>query len=224
MNKFARYVSFAVVVGMVNLTMAEALAQSAGTAGAAGTGGNGSGSASGGNGNGSTSGGDGGFGAPNGHGAGYFTPGAASGACGIELRLPNPATSADALQSVEEITQQTQTYLEQCGCATQACVADALDKYADALQKIAPQLPRALRVLPKIIHQAAQKARVAPTVRVAVKVLQATVVVVQRIVRKTIELMRAKDPDAANVATRGGDLVASTLNTAATVLERAESL
>ena len=212
MNRIARYLSFAVVAGMVNLTMAGAMAQTAGSTG--GTGGNG---------------GDGG-GAPAGPGPGAggggFNPGigAPSGACGIELRLPNPASYADALQGVEEITRETQTYLEQCGCATQACVADALDKYADALQKVAPQLPRALRVLPKTIHQAAQKARVAPTVRVAIRVLLATVVVVQKLMRKSIELMRAHDPDAANVATRGGDLVASTLNTAATVLERADTL
>lgn len=209
MNTFVRYVSLVVVVGMVHLTMAQALARSAGT------GGNGDG-----NGGGAPSGG-----ATGGNGGGYNpTFGAATGACGIDFQLPDPATYADALQGVEEITRQTQTRLEQCGCATQACVADALDKYADALEKVAPRLPRELRALPKIIHQAAQKARVAPTVRVAARVLLATVVVVQKIVRKTIELMRAKDPDAANVATRGGDLVASTLNTAATVLERADTL
>ena len=208
MNTFMRCVSFVALLGMVNLTMAGAIAQTAGTGGNGGDGGGGGGASTG-----------------SGTGGG-FNPAidAPSGACGIELRLPNPATDASALDGLKEITRQTQTYLEQCGCATQACVADALDKYADALQKIAPRLPRPLRALPAIIHQAAQKARVAPTVHAAIKVLHATVVVVQKIVRKTIELMRAGDPDGASAATRGGDLVASTLNTAATVLERADTL
>lgn len=205
MNTFMRCVSLAVLLGMANLTMVEALA--------AATGGNG--------------GGDGG-GAPGpgpGTGGGFNpTLGVANGACGTALRLPNPASYANALEGLEEISRQTQTYLEQCGCATQACVADALDTYAVALQKITPRLPPALRALPAIVHQAAQKARVAPTLRVAVKVLRATVAVVQKIVRKTIELMRAHDPDTATLATRGGGLVASTLDTAATVLERADTL
>ena len=35
----------------------------------------------------------------------------------------------------------TQSYIRNCGCATQACVADALDQYAEALAQVAPRLP-----------------------------------------------------------------------------------
>jgi hypothetical protein len=44
------------------------------------------------------------------------------------------------------------------------------------------------------------------------------------VVRKTIALLRASDPDVTAVATRGGDLVSETLKSAATSLERAETL
>jgi hypothetical protein len=43
-------------------------------------------------------------------------------------------------------------------------------------------------------------------------------------VHKSIALMRAADPDAKRVAARSSDLVAHTLDTAATTLERADTL
>ena len=145
---------------------------------------------------------------------------APTGACGGELELADPSAYADPLDGVAEISRQTQRYIERCGCATQACIADALDRYADALAKATPRLAPALRSLPRIVRQAAHRARVAPTVRAAARILNVAVA----LVHKTIALMRATDPDAAKVATRGGDLVADTLKTAASALERATAL
>ena len=143
-----------------------------------------------------------------------------AGQCGVALQLSDPSTYSNPLDGVADITAQTQMYVERCGCQTQACIADALDAYADALEKAAPKLPAPFRKLPHIVRAAAHKARVAPTVHVAIEALRAAVVVVH----KTIDLMRAKDPDESGVATRGGDLVAHTLDTAATALERADTL
>jgi hypothetical protein len=157
----------------------------------------------------------------------------ASGACGGGLQLPDPADYARLFDAVADISKKTQTYVEKCGCATPACVADALDQYADALAKAAAAkpttrderlLPRALRDLPKIVHAAAAKARAAKTKKAAVKAVQVAVVEVRKTVAKTIALMRASDPDAKREATRGGALVADTLKVAADQLMRADSL
>jgi hypothetical protein len=103
-------------------------------------------------------------------------------------------------------------------------VADALDRYAEALAKVAPRLPRELKSLPQIVASAAHQARQAPSKPAAAKVLRAAVVAIHAAVHKTIELMRASDPDATSVATRGADLVARTVATAASALMRADTL
>ena len=148
----------------------------------------------------------------------------ANGACATGLQLSDPDAFASPLAGLAAISKQTQTYIEQCQCQTQGCVADALDTYADAIAKVTPRLPRAARRalsdLPSVVHAAASRARSAPSVRAAVAVLREAVATVH----KSIALMRAADPDAKRVATRGGDLVAHTLDTAATALERADSL
>jgi len=157
-----------------------------------------------------------------------------SGACGADLTILQPSFYASPVDNIEAVTQQTERYVEQCGCATKDCIADALDKYADALEKAveppppefrpfgqqARPVPHVVRELPRIVREAAKKVRAAPTVKAAVKALSVAVTVV----RKTIALLRATDPDSTAVATRGGDLVSETLKTAATSLERAETL
>jgi hypothetical protein len=147
-----------------------------------------------------------------------------SGSCATGLVLSDPDAFGGPLAGLAAISKQTQTYIERCECRTQGCIADALDAYANAIAKVTPRLPRAaraaLRDLPAVVHNAANRARSAPTLRAAVAVLREAVATVH----KTISLMRAADPDAKRVAARGGDLVAGTLNTAATSLERADTL
>jgi hypothetical protein len=142
----------------------------------------------------------------------------------VELRLPDARAYATAVAGVAAISAATESYIQRCGCATQACIADALDTYAVALKKVAPRLPPALRSLPKLVAEAAHKARAAPSVRAAAHVVKAVAAAVQTVVHKAIALMRAADPDAVAAATRGGDLVAHTLDAAANALERAETL
>ncbi len=174
----------------------------------------------------------GGVGAAGGHGGGggyaipsFGAPSAATaGACSAGLLLPDPDAYKTPIEGLEAITEETQNYIKYCGCKSQACIADALDEYAKALDKVTPRLPPeardAFKKLPDVVHAAATRARAAPTVRAAVGELRSAIAVVH----KTIALMRASDPDAKQVATRGGDLVARTLNSAATALERADTL
>jgi len=67
----------------------------------------------------------------------------ANGACSTGLQLSDPDAFASPLAGLAAISKQTQTYIEQCACKTQGCVADALDTYADAIAKVTPRLPRA---------------------------------------------------------------------------------
>ena len=165
-----------------------------------------------------------------GHGGGsnpaqiFVSTSTASGACATELQLPDASAYPDAVEGLAAVSAKTQDYLQNCGCPTQACVADALDKYAVELKKIAPRLPRTLRSLPQVVAATAKKVRAAPSLPAAVRVVTAAVATVQKVVRKAITLMRAADPDATAAATRGGEQVAHTLDTAATALERAETL
>ena len=164
--------------------------------------------------------------------------GSTSGACGTELQLPDTSWYTDPVDGIEVISQQTQNYIAFCGCNTQACVADALDKYADALdQAMAPpppapglapppqrRLPRAIRELPRVVHEVAKRVRTAQTAPAAQKAMQDAIDIIHKTVAKTIPLMRANDPDAKAAATRAADLVADTLNTAKSALMRADTL
>ncbi len=166
---------------------------------------------------------------PSGHGGvnpapTFSGPVGVSGACGADLQLPDVSTYANAAEGVAAISKATEEHIKQCGCSTQACIADALDKYAVELKKVAPRLPRALRSLPQIVANVAKKVRAAPTPPAAVRAVKAAITVVQTVVRKAITLMRAADPDSVAEATRGGTAVARTLDTAAKALERAETL
>ena len=46
---------------------------------------------------------------------------------------------------MKALSRATESYIRNCGCATQACIADALDKYAEALAQVAPRLPPQLQ-------------------------------------------------------------------------------
>jgi hypothetical protein len=146
------------------------------------------------------------------------------GECAGGLQLTEIDTHYDALNGLAKISRETDRYIDLCGGASQTRIADALDRYAEALTEIAPRLPPSLHSLPQIVAAAAHRARVAPTKHAAAHALRAAVVAIQAAVHKSISLIRASDPDATSVATRGGDLVAKTLSTAASALERADSL
>ncbi|HYA74554.1 MAG TPA: hypothetical protein VEF36_15490, partial [Roseiarcus sp.] len=66
---------------------------------------------------------------------GGTAPGAnsASGACGGGLVLETPASSGDVGDAVMALSRETQSYIKECQCVSQQCVADALDQYAEAL-------------------------------------------------------------------------------------------
>ena len=88
---------------------------------------------------------------------------AVAGACG-DLQLFDPGDFVEPIDRVAAISQQTQSYLQFCGCDSQSCVADALDKYADALEQAAappPPNPPRLRALLCPAQNAARGARIA---------------------------------------------------------------
>jgi hypothetical protein len=170
--------------------------------------------------------------------SGFTALAAPSGACGTPPELPDTSWYTNPIDGIEVISLQTQNHIQFCGCNTQACVADALDNYANALEKAvepAPpvpgvgstpsrKLPRAVRELPRVVHEAAERVRTAPTNAAAQKAVEAAIEIVQKTAAKTIALMRADDPDAKRAVTRGTDLVADTLKSAQAGLMRAETL
>ena len=88
--------------------------------------------------------------APVGHGPTpqiHASPPPAS-ACGGGLMLEPPPADVSAVKAVATLSEATQAYIRECGCATQQCIADALDQYAKALAVVAPRLPKPLRNLP----------------------------------------------------------------------------
>jgi len=144
---------------------------------------------------------------------------AASDACSVGPSLPTPPAFGEAGDSVKALSRATETYIRNCGCATQDCIANALDKYAEALAQVAPRLPQQLQDAPKVVAQAAQRVRAARTKTEALHALHDAIA----IIHKDIELVRAEDPDHPRL-TRGGDFVAETLNVASLALEKGGGL
>jgi hypothetical protein len=139
----------------------------------------------------------------------------------MSLALPDPELWNDAGDGVKAISRATREFIAACDCASQACIADALDQYAAALALVAPKLPTRLRNLPNLVAMAARRVRVAPTKMAAVNIVKTVIAQVH----KEIELVRADDPDAdTRRQTRAADFVAGTLNTAAISLERSTAL
>ncbi len=152
-----------------------------------------------------------------GHGGG--APGA-SGACGGGLVLETPSPSDDAGDAVQALSRATQTYINECQCVSQQCVADALDRYAEALAVVAPRLPRQLQDMPNVVAKAARRVRAARTTAEAVKALHEAIAVIH----KDVSLVRAEDPATQQRETRSGGFVADTLNVASLSLEKAGGL
>lgn len=145
--------------------------------------------------------------------------GSGAASCEAGLSLPQPPTFGDAADAVKDMSKATQAYIRNCGCATQLCIADALDQYAQALAQVAPRLPPHLQNAAGIVATAAGRARVARTKVEAVRALHDAIAAVH----KDIELVKAEDPDNPR-ATRGGDFVAETLNVASLALEKGGGL
>jgi hypothetical protein len=144
---------------------------------------------------------------------------APSGACDIGLSLPTPPMFGEAGDAVKALSRATESYIRNCGCATQACIADALDKYAEALAQVAPRLPPQLQDEANVVAQAARRVRAARTKTEALHALHDAIA----IIHKDVELVRAEDPDHPRL-TRGGDFVAETLNVASLALEKGGGL
>ena len=156
----------------------------------------------------------------NGAGApGIHAPSTTSGACGTFM-LPDTSSYQDAGDAVKALSRATKAAVEGCGCATQACIADALDAYAAKVAEVAPRLPRQLRNLPQVVSAAAHRVRKAKTKAEAAHILRAAVAQV----RQEIELIRADDSETLRRETRGGEFVAGTLEFAAIKLERADGI
>jgi hypothetical protein len=154
--------------------------------------------------------------APGSHGP-TLGPGPAS--CDLGPTLPQPPTFGDAADAVKDISKATEDYIRDCSCATQACIAAALDQYAQALAQIAPRLPPHLQNAAGIVATAAGRARVAHTKAEALRAVHDAIAAIH----KDIELVRAEDPGNPR-ATRGGDFVAETLNVASLALEKGGGL
>ena len=130
------------------------------------------------------------------------------------LRLQQPSAAENPNRAVAELSRATRKYLEECRCAEQQCVADALDQYAQALAVVAPRLPKPLRNLPKIVARAARRVRDAQTKTQAVAALDQAIAAIH----KDISLVRSEDAETQKRQTRSGNLVAGTLNFASLAL------
>jgi len=156
---------------------------------------------------------------PSGHGGGapHFSD---QDGCGGGLALTPPFLFGDADAAVESLSRDTQDYIKACQCASQQCVADALDKYAEALAAVAPRLPPQLQDMPNVVARAARQVRTARTKGQAIAALRAAIAVIH----KDISLVRAEEPAALQSATRSGDAVAQTLDVASLSLQKAGGL
>jgi hypothetical protein len=157
--------------------------------------------------------------APGSNGPAVGADAASSDACDVGPSLPSLPTFGEAGDDVKTLSRATESYIRNCGCATQACIADALDKYAEALAQVAPRLPPQLQDEANVVAQAARRVRAARTKAEALHALHDAIA----IIHKDVELVRAEDPDHPRL-TRGGDFVAETLNVASLALEKGGGL
>ncbi len=157
--------------------------------------------------------------APGSNGPAFGPNAATSDACAVGPSLPTPPMFGEAGDAVKALSRATESYIRNCGCATQACIADALDKYAEALAQVTPRLPPQLQDEASVVAQAARRVRAARTKAEALHALHDAIAVIH----KDVELVRAEDPDHPRL-TRGGDFVAETLNVASLALEKGGGL
>jgi hypothetical protein len=157
--------------------------------------------------------------APGSNGPAFGPDAASSNSCDVGPTLPTPPMFGEAGDAVKALSRATESYIRNCGCATQACVADALDKYAEALAQVTPRLPPQLQDEANVVAQAARRVRAARTKTEALRALHDAIA----IIHKDVELVKAEDPDHPRL-TRGGDFVAETLNVASLALEKGGGL
>jgi len=157
--------------------------------------------------------------APNSNGPGLGPNAAAADACAVGPTLPALPTFQEGGDAVKALSRATESYIRNCGCATQDCIANALDQYAEALAQVAPRLPPQLQNEASVVAEAARRVRAARTKKEALGALHDAIA----IIHKDIELVKAEDPDRPRL-TRGGDFVAETLNVASLALEKGGGL
>jgi hypothetical protein len=156
--------------------------------------------------------------APGPHGPGLAL-GSDATSCDVGPSLPSLPTFGEAGDDVKALSRATESYIRNCSCATQDCIANALDKYAEALAQVTPRLPPQLQDEANVVAQAARRVRAARTKAEALHALHDAIA----IIHKDVELVRAEDPDHPRL-TRGGDFVAETLNVASLALEKGGGL
>lgn len=139
--------------------------------------------------------------------------------CAVGPTLPVLPMFSEAGDDVKALSRATESYIRNCGCATQDCIANALDTYAEALAQVTPRLPPQLQDEANVVAQAARRVRAARTKKEALSALHDAIA----IIHKDIELVKAEDPDHPRL-TRGGDFVAETLNVASLALEKGGGL
>ena len=148
-----------------------------------------------------------------------FLPGPDATSCDLGPTLPTPPMFGEAGDAVKDLSRATESYIRNCGCATQTCIANALDKYAEALAQVAPRLPPHLQNSAGIVATAAMRLRVARTKKDVARALNDAIAAIH----KDIELVKAEDPDNPRL-TRGGEFVAETLTVASLALEKGGGL
>ncbi len=131
-------------------------------------------------------------------------------ACNEPPSLPDPNGFSDPDQALRAISQSMENYFRRCQNPTRTTIADALDAYAAKLQVLAPRLPPALRNIPAIVAQGAQRVRAARSRTEAVAVLRQTVAAVH----KEIALVLSDDPQTRGREVRDGDVIAGALGDA----------
>jgi hypothetical protein len=144
---------------------------------------------------------------------------AASDSCAVGPTLPALPTFSEAGDDVKALSRATESYIRNCGCTAQDCIANALDTYAEALAQVTPRLPPQLQDEAYVVAQAARRVRAARSKAEAQRALHDAIA----IIHKDIELVKAEDPDHPRL-TRGGDFVAETLNVASLALEKGGGL
>jgi hypothetical protein len=149
-----------------------------------------------------------------------ISPGASPAGCGGGLELASPSPFGDPSDAVKALSRATQNYIARCECATQQCVADALDQYAEALAVVAPRLPPEFRNIPNVVKTAARRVRAARTKVEAAKILDEAIVDVNT----RISYVRAEDPETQRLDTRSAGYVADTFNVASAELKKAAGL
>ena len=120
---------------------------------------------------------------------------------------PAYAVAAPALKYLIHAGEQAKANVEKLikteQVITLACIAYPLDTYAQEVNNIAPLLPPSVRGVASILTHVAGGVHSARTEKQASEVIQDGIVQI----RKTIELIRAEDPDSSDARLEAGSII-----------------